>query len=191
MAYRLIGFSAATDGSSKITDLLTDFSGRLVQDAAFQPADITVHTLSDIENDLRSARFRSELEGQARGALLDCEAADALVIAASVKAYRGYPGLLKHLIDMADLELLRRKPIVVLAIGPVSSATRHARLELRLLFRSVGATNVRLIGAPHTQFKQLMSEDPGFFRAFNELQTDLAVSASAAKQTQLRPVRVA
>ncbi|KAA0944468.1 MULTISPECIES: FMN reductase [unclassified Pseudomonas] len=89
--------------------------------------------LGDIARPLGSALSRPELPAEIEAQLRAIEQADLLIVAAPV--YRGsYPGLLKHLFDLIDLNALINTPVLLAATG---GSDRHALMldhQLRPLF---------------------------------------------------------
>ena len=92
-----------------------------------------VIVLGDIARPLGSALSRQELGPQVEAELQAIENADLLIVAAPV--FRGsYPGLLKHLFDLIDLNALIDTPVLLAATG---GSERHALVldhQLRPLF---------------------------------------------------------
>ncbi len=89
--------------------------------------------LGDIARPLGAALSRQELSPEVEAELQAIEQADLLIVAAPV--YRGsYPGLLKHLFDLIDLNALIDTPVLLAATG---GSERHALVldhQLRPLF---------------------------------------------------------
>lgn len=89
--------------------------------------------LGDIARPLGGALSRQELPAEVEAELQAIENADLLIVAAPV--YRGsYPGLLKHLFDLIDLNALINTPVLLAATG---GSERHALVldhQLRPLF---------------------------------------------------------
>ncbi len=97
------------------------------------PIESTLIELGDIARPLGAALSRQELEASVEAQLHAIETADLLIVAAPV--YRGsYPGLLKHLFDLIDLNALVNTPVLLAATG---GSERHALVldhQLRPLF---------------------------------------------------------
>lgn len=89
--------------------------------------------LGDIARPLGAALSRQELPAEVEEQLLAIESADLLIVATPV--YRGsYPGLLKHLFDLVDINGLIDTPVLLAATG---GSDRHALVldhQLRPLF---------------------------------------------------------
>ncbi len=106
--------------------LLTELSGHL-------PVESHLIELGDIARPLGAALSRQELPAEIEAELQAIEQADLLIVAAPV--YRGsYPGLLKHLFDLIDLNALIDTPVLLAATG---GSERHALVldhQLRPLF---------------------------------------------------------
>ncbi len=81
----------------------------LAELATLLPIQATLIELGDIARPLGGALSRDELPAEVENQLLAIEQADLLIVAAPV--YRGsYPGLLKHLFDLVDLNALINTP---------------------------------------------------------------------------------
>jgi len=97
------------------------------------PIQATLIELGDIARPLGGALSRQELPAEVEAQLRAIEQADLLIVAAPV--YRGsYPGLLKHLFDLVDLNALINTPVLLAATG---GSERHALVldhQLRPLF---------------------------------------------------------
>lgn len=97
------------------------------------PVNATLIELGDIARPLGAALSRQELPVDVEHQLQAIEQADLLIVAAPV--YRGsYPGLLKHLFDLVDLNALINTPVLLAATG---GSERHALVldhQLRPLF---------------------------------------------------------
>ena len=106
--------------------LLAELAGHL-------PIDSHLIELGDIARPLGGALSRQELSAEVEAELQAIEQADLLIVAAPV--YRGsYPGLLKHLFDLIDLNALIDTPVLLAATG---GSERHALVldhQLRPLF---------------------------------------------------------
>ena len=89
--------------------------------------------LGDIARQLGGALSRAELGAEVEAQIQAIENADLLIVATPV--YRGsYPGLLKHLFDLVDLNALVNTPVLLAATG---GSERHALVldhQLRPLF---------------------------------------------------------
>jgi FMN reductase len=97
------------------------------------PIQATLIELGDIARPLGGALSRQELPADVEAQLQAIEQADLLIVAAPV--YRGsYPGLLKHLFDLVNLNALINTPVLLAATG---GSERHALVldhQLRPLF---------------------------------------------------------
>jgi FMN reductase len=106
--------------------LLAELAGRL-------PIESKLIELGDIARPLGAALSRQELSAEVEAELQAIENADLLIVATPV--YRGsYPGLLKHLFDLVDINALIDTPILLAATG---GSERHALVldhQLRPLF---------------------------------------------------------
>ncbi|PTQ69155.1 FMN reductase [Pseudomonas sp. GV071] len=89
--------------------------------------------LGSIARDVGGALSRSELPAEVETQLQAIENADLLIVASPV--YRGsYPGLLKHLFDLVEMNALIDTPVLLAATG---GSERHALVidhQLRPLF---------------------------------------------------------
>ncbi|GLK90354.1 FMN reductase [Pseudomonas turukhanskensis] len=89
--------------------------------------------LGSIARDVGGAMSRSELPPEVEAQLQAIENADLLIVASPV--YRGsYPGLLKHLFDLVEMNALIDTPVLLAATG---GSERHALVidhQLRPLF---------------------------------------------------------
>jgi FMN reductase len=105
----------------------------LAQLAEQLPIESKLIELGDISRPLGAALSRQELSADIEAELQAIENADLLIVAAPV--YRGsYPGLLKHLFDLIDLNALINTPVLLAATG---GSERHALVldhQLRPLF---------------------------------------------------------
>jgi NAD(P)H-dependent FMN reductase len=120
-----------------------------------------VFELFEIDESLRAAPFRTALDGLARRALSRVENADALIVGAPTTGAGSYPGLLHHFFDLADPALMRGKPVVVVATGSLGVNPRLVKLQLRLLFRSLGARPVpTAIYADNSALRQATLDQP-------------------------------
>eukprot|EP01133_Synstelium_polycarpum_P018696 gene18696-22365_t len=110
------------------------------------PIQATLIELGDIARPLGGALSRQELPADVEAQLQAIEQADLLIVAAPV--YRGsYPGLLKHLFDLVDLNALINTPVLLAATG---GSERHALVldhQLRPLFSFFQALTLP-IGVP-------------------------------------------
>ncbi|WP_416423646.1 FMN reductase [Pseudomonas sp. App30] len=97
------------------------------------PIRAQVIELTDIARPLGAALSRQEAAAEVEASLAAIENADLLIVASPV--YRGsYPGLLKHLFDLVDLNALIDTPVLLAATG---GSDRHALVldhQLRPLF---------------------------------------------------------
>nr|CAA90940.1 alginate lyase [Pseudomonas aeruginosa] len=89
------------------------------------PIDSRVIELTDIAAPLGATLARNQAPAELQAVLDEIESADLLLVASPV--YRGsYPGLLKHLFDLIDLNALIDTPVLLAATGN-TSATRGPR----------------------------------------------------------------
>ena len=97
------------------------------------PIDSRVIELTDIAAPLGATLARNQAPAELQAVLDEIESADLLLFASPV--YRGsYPGLLKHLFDLIDLNALIDTPVLLAATG---GTERHALVldhQLRPLF---------------------------------------------------------
>lgn len=97
------------------------------------PIDSRVIELTDIAAPLGATLARNQAPAELQAVLDEIESADLLLVASPV--YRGsYPGLLKHLFDLIDLNALIDTPVLLAATG---GTERHALVldhQLRPLF---------------------------------------------------------
>lgn len=97
------------------------------------PVEARLIELADIARPLGAALSRQELSAELEATLREIETADLLIVASPV--YRGsYPGLLKHLFDLVDMNALIDTPVLLAATG---GSERHALVldhQLRPLF---------------------------------------------------------
>lgn len=95
--------------------------------------DRQVIELGDIARHIGGALTRQELSADVEAQVRAIESADLLIVATPV--YRGaYPGLLKHLFDLVDINALIDTPVLLAATG---GSERHALVlehQLRPLF---------------------------------------------------------
>lgn len=129
-APKLVGFAGSFNRPSKTYALV-----QTVADLASEQYGFTnrVYDLHDVGASLGLAKWRKDLDDQARSVIDEIVSADALVIGSPT--FKGsYPGLFKHLIDLIDPHELRAKPIIITATG---GGDRHALMvehQLRPLF---------------------------------------------------------
>src|SRR5690606_13650831 len=121
---------SATSGQSRTLALT-----RAIVDQLREHLSINVHVieLGELARPLGNALWRNELPDLVEHQLRRIEAADLLVVSSPV--YRGsYPGLLKHLFDLVDMDALVDTPVLLAATG---GSERHALVlehQLRPLF---------------------------------------------------------
>lgn len=127
---KLIGIAGSFNRPSKTYALVQNVVERATQRYRFKSRTYDLH---DVGPSLGRARWRKELDEQARDVIDAIVASDALVVGAPT--YKGsYPGLFKHLFDLIDPHELRAKPIIITATG---GGERHALMvehQLRPLF---------------------------------------------------------
>ncbi len=112
-------------------ELLAQLARQLAADG--RKVNGTVIELGSIARDVGGALARSELPPEVEAQVQAIEKADLLIVASPV--YRGsYPGLLKHLFDLVDMNALIDTPVLLAATG---GSERHALVidhQLRPLF---------------------------------------------------------
>lgn len=126
----VVAISGSTARPSRTLTLAEATLSALGQRLSIRPSIIR---LGDIAVPLGAALTRSEASEALEQPLRRIESADLLVVAAPV--YRGsYPGLLKHLFDLIDVNALIDTPVLLAASG---GSERHALViehQLRPLF---------------------------------------------------------
>jgi FMN reductase len=155
----IVGFSANGHRPSRTRELVQTVTEQIAQRL---DRHARIFDLYEIDETLRRARYRIDLEGEARDALVACEIAEALFIGVSVERARGYPGLLKHFFDMADPGCMRAKPVVLLMTDAVPAERRVAELQLKLMFRSLGARVIQTVTCGDKLAERLIERDPSF-----------------------------
>jgi NAD(P)H-dependent FMN reductase len=160
-AKTILGLSATIDPSARTAVLLEQWTQTIA--TGFHCRARTTD-LAAVDASLRAARYRSELLGPARELLLALEQADALVVAFSGRAAKGFPGLFKHLLDMADPELVRGKPVILIFTGVAGSPNRAGILQSRLLFRTLGLQVLKSILCRSNDLQSLR-DDEDFYLA--------------------------
>jgi FMN reductase len=124
---------AVSGGTWRPSRTLVLTQALLTQLAEQLPIESKLIELGDIARPLGAALSRQELSADVEAELQAIENADLLIVAAPV--YRGsYPGLLKHLFDLIDLNALVNTPVLLAATG---GSERHALVldhQLRPLF---------------------------------------------------------
>lgn len=112
-------------------ELLSQISQQLSR--AGRTVNSQVIELGSIARSVGGALQRSELPAEVEAQVQAIESADLLIVASPV--YRGsYPGLLKHLFDLVDMNALIDTPVLLAATG---GSERHALVidhQLRPLF---------------------------------------------------------
>jgi FMN reductase len=112
-------------------ELLTQLTRQLAADG--RKVNGQLIELGSIARDVGGAMSRSELPPEVEAQLQAIENADLLIVASPV--YRGsYPGLLKHLFDLVEMNALIDTPVLLAATG---GSERHALVidhQLRPLF---------------------------------------------------------
>jgi FMN reductase len=149
----IVGFSANGYRPSMTYELIksmTEQAGRALS------AETHIFDLHEIDESLRAARFRSELAGPARRAMQCCEAADGFIMGIpSLRRGGSYPGLFKHFFDLADVDCMEGKPVLIFASG-IDVEPRRIKVQLRLLFRSVNLAPVpRIVYSERTALKNI------------------------------------
>lgn len=134
----------------------------------------SVLQLGDIAQPLGAALWRSELGEALEQPLRQIESADLLLVATPV--YRGsYPGLLKHLFDLIDINALIDTPVLLAASG---GSDRHALViehQLRPLFG----------------FFQALTLPIGIYAAESDFRDYRIVSAALQQRIELAAERAA
>lgn len=124
---------AVSGGAYRPSRTLVLVEALLAEFASQLNVDVHLIELADIARPLGGALSRQELPGDVLAELQAIESADVLIVAAPV--YRGsYPGLLKHLFDLVDINGLIDTPVLLAATG---GSERHALVldhQLRPLF---------------------------------------------------------
>ncbi|WP_263143386.1 FMN reductase [Pseudomonas sp. RIT-PI-AD] len=124
---------AVSGGTYRPSRTLALTKALLAELGSLLPIDGTIIELGDIARPLGSALSRQELPEEVDAQLRAIESADLLLVASPV--YRGsYPGLLKHLFDLVEMNSLIDTPVLLAATG---GSDRHALVlehQLRPLF---------------------------------------------------------
>ncbi len=127
---KVVAISGSTSSPSRTLALTESILAEL---QLHLPLQVRLIELGSIARALGGALSRRELPAEAEAVLRDIESADLLLVATPV--YRGsYPGLLKHLFDLVDLNALIDTPVLLAATG---GSDRHALVldhQLRPLF---------------------------------------------------------
>ena len=130
---RPLNVVAVAGGTSRPSRTLVLTQAILAQLGELLPIAPQVIALADIGRPLGAALSRQEACAEVEASLKAIENADLLIVASPV--YRGsYPGLLKHLFDLVDLNALIDTPVLLAATG---GSDRHALMldhQLRPLF---------------------------------------------------------
>ncbi|WP_433736309.1 FMN reductase [Pseudomonas putida] len=130
---RPLNVVALSGGTWRPSRTLVLTQALLAQLATQLPIQSRLIELGDIARPLGAALSRQEVSAQVETELQAIENADLLIVAAPV--YRGsYPGLLKHLFDLIDLNALINTPVLLAATG---GSERHSLVidhQLRPLF---------------------------------------------------------
>ncbi len=130
---RPLNVVALSGGTYRPSRTLVLTQAVLAELAQHLPIESRLIELADIARPLGSALSRAELNAEVEAELRAIENADLLIVASPV--YRGsYPGLLKHLFDLVDLNALTDTPVLLAATG---GSERHALVldhQLRPLF---------------------------------------------------------
>ncbi|AZC27714.1 FMN reductase [Pseudomonas sessilinigenes] len=130
---RPLNVVALSGGTWRPSRTLVLTQALLAELSAQLPIDSHLIELGDIARPVGAALSRQELPDEVEAQLQAIENADLLIVAAPV--YRGsYPGLLKHLFDLIDLNALVDTPVLLAATG---GSERHALVldhQLRPLF---------------------------------------------------------
>jgi len=130
---RPLNVVAVSGGTYRPSRTLVLTQAILAELGALLPITPHVIELTDIARPLGASLSRQEASHEVEASLKAIEGADLLIVAAPV--YRGsYPGLLKHLFDLVDLNALIDTPVLLAATG---GSERHALVldhQLRPLF---------------------------------------------------------
>lgn len=130
---RPLNVVAVSGGTYRPSRTLVLTQAILAELGALLPITPHVIELTDITRPLGASLSRQEASHEVEASLKAIEGADLLIVAAPV--YRGsYPGLLKHLFDLVDLNALIDTPVLLAATG---GSERHALVldhQLRPLF---------------------------------------------------------
>lgn len=130
---RPINVVAVSGGTYRPSRTLVLTQAVLAELGEHLPVETRLIELADIARPLGAALSRQELSTELEQTLQAIESADLLVVASPV--YRGsYPGLLKHLFDLVDMNALIDTPVLLAATG---GSERHALVldhQLRPLF---------------------------------------------------------
>ncbi|BBP75947.1 FMN reductase [Pseudomonas gingeri NCPPB 3146 = LMG 5327] len=156
-ALKVVALSGGTYRPSRTLVLTQALLAELAQQL---PIESRVIELGDIARPLGAALSRAELSAEVEAELQAIENADLLIVGSPV--YRGsYPGLLKHLFDLVDLNALIDTPVLLAATG---GSERHALIldhQLRPLFSFFQALTLPIgVYASETDFTnyQITSE---------------------------------
>ncbi|PPT91785.1 FMN reductase [Xanthomonas arboricola pv. arracaciae] len=177
----VVAVSGSTSRPSRSLALAEATLAELGQRVAIKPSIIQ---LGDIARPLGAAVWRSELNEAAEQALRQIESADLLLVVTPV--YRGsYPGLLKHLFDLIDIDALIDTPILLAATG---GSERHALVidhQLRPLFSFFQAVTLPIgIYATETDFHDYRVVNPAV-RQRIELAAERAAGVLGARPDAL------
>lgn len=94
--------------------------------------------LSEVEPSLRAASYRIQLGGPAKSALDAIEQSGLLIVGMSVRAPKGYPAMLRYLLEMADPTAIRRKPTILVETHCNVPVAQSGELETRMLMGTFG-----------------------------------------------------
>ncbi|APP79563.1 FMN reductase [Xanthomonas hortorum pv. vitians] len=178
---------AVSGGTSRPSRSLALAEATLAELARRLPIKPSILQLGDIARPLGAALWRSELDETTEQALRQIESADLLLVVAPV--YRGsYPGLLKHLFDLIDINALIDTPILLAATG---GSERHALVidhQLRPLFAFFQALTLPIgIYATETDFQEYRVVNPAL-RQRIELAAERAAGVLGARADALRRI---
>ncbi len=129
----IVGLTGATSADRRLTAAVQT----VLAAADALPGGVALLDYCSFDTGIRSARFRSQVEGSARDALAALESARALVLGVPVE--RGsVPGLFKHLLDLADPEPLRHKPTLIVVHGHPGDDENSVRQQVEFLCGAFG-----------------------------------------------------
>ncbi|PPU42442.1 FMN reductase [Xanthomonas arboricola] len=180
----VVAVSGGTSRPSRSLALAEATLAELAQRLAIKSS---ILQLGDIARPLGAALWRSELDETSEQALRQIESADLLLVVAPV--YRGsYPGLLKHVFDLIDINALIDTPVLLAATG---GSERHALVidhQLRPLFAFFQALTLPIgIYATETDFQDYRVASPALHQRI-ELAAERAAGLLGARRDALRRI---
>lgn len=180
----VVAVSGSTSRPSRTLALAEATLAALGQRLSIRPS---VIQLGDIARPLGAALWRSELGETLEQPLRQIESADLLLVAAPV--HRGaYPGLLKHLFDLIDINALIDTPVLLAASG---GSERHALViehQLRPLFGFFQALTLPIgIYAAEADFVDYRIASPALQQRI-ELAAERAAGLFSARPDALRRI---